>query len=96
MCLIKLVVSWFAVANSSIADKLHDQLPQRQWQSALSDFSRNRADGDDILGDAYEYLMRHFATASGKSKGHYVHSITVACVNLSYAMGSGEPFKPHR
>ena len=32
------------------------------------DFSKNRADGDDILGDAYEYLMRHFATASGKSK----------------------------
>ncbi|HCD32045.1 MAG TPA: type I restriction endonuclease subunit M, partial [Phycisphaerales bacterium] len=26
------------------------------------DFSKNRADGDDILGDAYEYLMRHFAT----------------------------------
>ena len=22
--------------------------------------------GDDILGDAYEYLMRHFATESGK------------------------------
>lgn len=35
------------------------------------DFSRNRAEGDDILGDAYEYLMRHFATASGKSKGQF-------------------------
>lgn len=35
------------------------------------DFSQNRADGDDILGDAYEYLMRHFATASGKSKGQF-------------------------
>ena len=35
------------------------------------DFSKNRADGDDILGDAYEYLMRHFATASGKSKGQF-------------------------
>lgn len=35
------------------------------------DFSRNRADGDDILGDAYEYLMRHFATESGKSKGQF-------------------------
>ena len=31
----------------------------------------NRADGDDILGDAYEYLMRHFATESGKSKGQF-------------------------
>jgi type I restriction enzyme M protein len=31
----------------------------------------NRADGDDLLGDAYEYLMRHFATQSGKSKGQF-------------------------
>ena len=35
------------------------------------DFSRNRAENDDILGDAYEYLMRHFATESGKSKGQF-------------------------
>lgn len=35
------------------------------------DFSKNRAEGDDILGDAYEYLMRHFATDSGKSKGQF-------------------------
>lgn len=35
------------------------------------DFSKNRADGDDLLGDAYEYLMRHFATESGKSKGQF-------------------------
>jgi type I restriction enzyme M protein len=35
------------------------------------DFSKNRADGDDILGNAYEYLMRHFATQSGKSKGSF-------------------------
>ena len=34
-------------------------------------FSTNRADGDDLLGDAYEYLMRHFATESGKSKGQF-------------------------
>ena len=34
-------------------------------------FKKNRADGDDILGDAYEYLMRHFATESGKSKGQF-------------------------
>ena len=33
--------------------------------------SANRADGDDLLGDAYEYLMRHFATESGKSKGQF-------------------------
>ena len=35
------------------------------------DFSKNDAGGDDILGDAYEYLMRHFATESGKSKGQF-------------------------
>lgn len=34
-------------------------------------FAGNGADGDDILGDAYEYLMRHFATESGKSKGQF-------------------------
>ncbi len=41
------------------------------FQDPALDFSRNRADGDDILGDAYEYLMRHFATESGKSKGQF-------------------------
>jgi len=35
------------------------------------DLRLNRADGDDLLGDAYEYLMRHFATESGKSKGQF-------------------------
>ena len=34
-------------------------------------FKANQAGGDDILGDAYEYLMRHFATESGKSKGQF-------------------------
>nr|MBP7557325.1 SAM-dependent DNA methyltransferase [Chitinophagaceae bacterium] len=34
-------------------------------------FAKNRAQGDDILGDAYEYLMMHFATESGKSKGQF-------------------------
>ena len=35
------------------------------------DLGKNRADGDDLMGDAYEYLMRHFATESGKSKGQF-------------------------
>ena len=35
------------------------------------EFSKNKAEGDDILGDAYEYLMRNFATESGKSKGQF-------------------------
>jgi type I restriction enzyme M protein len=41
------------------------------FESPSLNFSKNRADGDDILGDAYEYLMRHFATESGKSKGQF-------------------------
>ena len=41
------------------------------FENPALDFSKNRADGDDLLGDAYEYLMRHFATESGKSKGQF-------------------------
>ncbi len=37
----------------------------------MLDLGKNRAEGDDLLGDAYEYLMRHFATESGKSKGQF-------------------------
>ena len=41
------------------------------FENPALDFSKNRADGDDLLGDAYEYLMRHFATESSKSKGQF-------------------------
>ena len=41
------------------------------FENPALDFSKNRADGDDLLGDAYEYLMRHCATESGKSKGQF-------------------------
>ena len=41
------------------------------FENRALDFLKNRADGDDILGNAYEYLMRHFATESGKSKGQF-------------------------
>lgn len=41
------------------------------FQKPELDFSNNRAENDDILGDAYEYLMRHFASQSGKSKGQF-------------------------
>jgi len=41
------------------------------FENPSLDFSKNKAEGDDILGDAYEYLMRHFATESGKSKGQF-------------------------
>ena len=38
------------------------------FQRESLDFSKNKAEGDDILGDAYEYLMRKFATESGRAK----------------------------
>jgi type I restriction enzyme M protein len=41
------------------------------FENPTLDFAQNRAEHDDILGDAYEYLMRHFATQSGKSKGQF-------------------------
>jgi type I restriction enzyme M protein len=44
------------------------------------DLRANRADGDDLLGDAYEYLMRHFATESGKSKGQFYTPAEVSLV----------------
>src|SRR5260370_35893592 len=40
------------------------------FENKALDFSKNRAAGDDILGDADEYLMRHFAPDSGNTKGH--------------------------
>jgi type I restriction enzyme M protein len=49
-------------------------------------FSQNKAEGDDILGDAYEYLMRHFATESGKSKGQFYTPSEVSKV-LSKILG---------
>jgi type I restriction enzyme M protein len=41
------------------------------FENKALDFSKHRAEDDDLLGDAYEYLMRHFATESGKSKGQF-------------------------
>ncbi len=46
-------------------------------------FARNRADDDDILGDAYEYLMRNFATQSGKSKGQFYTPAEVSRIMAS-------------
>ncbi|MBI1308647.1 MAG: N-6 DNA methylase [Proteobacteria bacterium] len=53
------------------------------------DFSKNRADGDDILGDAYEYLMRHFATESGKSKGQFYTPSEVSQI-IAKVIGIGD------
>ncbi len=52
------------------------------------DFAQNRAEHDDILGDAYEYLMRHFATESGKSKGQFYTPAEVSRI-IAQVLGIG-------
>ena len=63
------------------------------FQKPELDFSYNRAGGDDILGDAYEYLMKHFAVESGKSKGQFytpgeVSRIMAQMIGIDKAEGS--------
>ena len=53
------------------------------------DFRSNRAEGDDLLGDAYEYLMRYFATESGKSKGQFYTPAEVSRV-MAKVIGVGD------
>jgi type I restriction enzyme M protein len=56
------------------------------------DFRSNRAEGDDLLGDAYEYLMRHFATESGKSKGQFYTPAEVSRIIASViGIGDAQP-----
>lgn len=57
------------------------------------DLRANRAEGDDLLGDAYEYLMRHFATESGKSKGQFYTPAEVSMI-LARVVGIGPGTKP--
>ncbi|MBS1641233.1 MAG: type I restriction-modification system subunit M [Bacteroidetes bacterium] len=69
------------------------------FESDDLDFSNNRADGDDILGDAYEYLMRHFATESGKSKGQFytpaeVSRILAKVLNITNANSQTSAYDP--
>jgi type I restriction enzyme M protein len=52
------------------------------------DLRANRAEGDDLLGDAYEYLMRHFATESGKSKGQFYTPAEVSRI-MAQVVGIG-------
>ena len=56
------------------------------------DFRANRAHGDDLLGDAYEYLMRHFATQSGKSKGQFYTPAEVSRI-MAQVIGIGPDTK---
>lgn len=63
------------------------------FQKPELDFSLNRAGGDDILGDAYEYLMSKFAVESGKSKGQFytpgeVSRIMAKVIGIDKASGS--------
>ncbi|MGH7795023.1 MAG: N-6 DNA methylase, partial [Candidatus Binatia bacterium] len=58
------------------------------FENPALDFRSNRAEGDDILGDAYEYLMRHFATESGKSKGQFYTPAEVSII-MSRVIGIG-------
>ncbi len=55
--------------GQEMVDKLVDLI--NIFRSESLDFKNNKAEGDDIIGDAYEYLMRKFATESGKSKGQF-------------------------
>lgn len=59
------------------------------FENPALNFSKNRADGDDILGDAYEYLMRHFATESGKSKGQFYTPAEVSRI-MAQILGIGQ------
>ena len=57
------------------------------------DFRANRAGGDDLLGDAYEYLMMHFATESGKSKGQFYTPAEVSRI-MAKVVGIGSNTRP--
>ncbi|TRZ48471.1 MAG: type I restriction-modification system subunit M [Dehalococcoidia bacterium] len=65
------------------------------FENSDLDFSHNRAEGDDLLGDAYEFLMKHFAVESGKSKGQFytpaeVSRIIAKVIDAHYATGMTE------
>jgi len=46
------------------------------------------AEGDGLLGDAYEYLMLHFATESGKSKGQFYTPYSATVYDPTCGSGS--------
>ncbi len=84
------------VADFNDADKLgkgKDMVDRLSNLVAIFDtpglnFKGNMAEGDDIMGDAYEYLMRHFATESGKSKGQFYTPAEVSRI-LARVVGIG-------
>jgi type I restriction enzyme M protein len=69
------------------------------FENPALDFSKNRAAGDDILGDAFEFLMRHFATESGKSKGQFytpseVSRVMAQVLNIKHATNNTTFYDP--
>jgi type I restriction enzyme M protein len=62
--------------------------PVSIYDDQALDFRGNRAEGDDLLGDAYEYLMRHFATESGKTKGQFQTPAEVSLI-MAKVVGLG-------
>ena len=102
------IISKFAEANDlkGVVDQadFNDETKigrGREMQDRLSklvaifeglDFSSNRAHGDDLLGDAYEYLMRNFATQSGKSKGQFYTPAEVSRI-MAKVIGIGADTK---
>jgi type I restriction enzyme M protein len=78
--------------GKEMVDKLTDLVAI--FENKALDFSKNRADGDDILGDAYEYLMQHFATESGKSKGQFYTPAEVSRI-IAQVLGIGNAQTSH-
>ena len=73
--------------------EMQDRLSALVTIFADLDFRRSQAEGDDLLGDAYEYLMRHFATESGKSKGQFYTPAEVSRI-LAKVVGIGPKTRP--
>ena len=71
-------------SGQEMVDKLSNLLAI--FRDKMPDFGKNRADGDDIIGDAYEFLMKKFATESGKSKGQFYTPAEVSRV-LAHVIG---------
>ncbi|GCE20938.1 hypothetical protein KDK_47380 [Dictyobacter kobayashii] len=65
------------------------------FENPALNFRNNRAEGDDLLGDAYEYLMRHFATESGKSKGQFYTPAEVSRI-IAKVVGTSKAKSQHQ
>lgn len=83
--------------GKEMVDKLSELLGI--FRDQMPNLGKNRADGDDIIGDAYEYLMRNFATESGKSKGQFytpaeVSRILAKVVGIEQATDSVTLYDP--